>query len=84
MLLPSRIDQWYAEAVTRVYRPWPAPGRAEIATRQRQEVAELIERARRAACLPPLNPHAAGDLRKHHPPPGPVRSFGGAVQRVDR
>lgn len=55
MLLPTKVDLWYAEAVTRVYAPWLTPRCIWIDRRQRRDVAELIRRARRAACLPPLD-----------------------------
>lgn len=63
MLLPSKVDLWWADAVTRVYAPWMTSNCIGISERQRRDIAELIERARRAANLPPLDvpfahPHA--------------------------
>lgn len=63
MLLPTRLDRWFAEAVTRVYAPWLTSDCLGIGDRQRREVAELIERARRVACLPPLEPAPAPSRR---------------------
>lgn len=54
MLLPTHLDTWFAEALTRVYVPWLTSTCVGIGDRQRREVAELVQRARRAACLPPL------------------------------
>lgn len=56
MIGPDRLEFWYAQAVLRVYGPWLTSACVGISERQRREVGELIDRARRAAALPPLAP----------------------------
>lgn len=63
MIIPSRLDCWYADAVARVYGPWLTSRCPGISARQRREVAGLIDRARRGAGLPPLDPSAFQTVR---------------------
>src|SRR5512139_3446845 len=76
MLPPSLIDQWYAEAITRVYAPWLTSTCVGIGDRRRHEISELIRPLRQAACLPPLGAPAVR--------PVPMNPFANQVVQPSR